>query len=140
MIALRPSGLDTVQSHFLVRPRLHSCRASGYNLSAVLDADIRNARENRPTELTISGAVGLLLVAVLVALAARRLRLPYTVGLVVTGTALALLHVNAGITLTRTLIFDALLPALLFEAALSLSWQELRRDVLPIGLLVTRAW
>jgi CPA1 family monovalent cation:H+ antiporter len=81
--------------------------------------------------------VGLLLVAVLVALVARRLRLPYTVGLVITGVGLALFHVNTGLTLTRSLVYDSLLPPLLFEAALSLHWQELKRDALPITLLST---
>lgn len=81
--------------------------------------------------------MGLLLAAALVALVARRLRLPYTVGLVVTGIALALLHVDAGLALTRNLIYNALLPPLLFEAALSLPWRELKRDALPITLLAT---
>jgi len=84
---------------------------------------------------TVTGTVGLLLVAALVALVARRLRLPYTVGLVVTGVVLALAHVTAGLTLTRSLIYSALLPPLLFEAALSLPWRALRRDWLPITLL-----
>ena len=83
----------------------------------------------------VTGTIGLLLAAALVALVARRLRLPYTVGLVVTGVVLALAHVNTGLTLTRSLIFNALLPPLLFEAALSLPWRELRRDWLPITLL-----
>lgn len=89
------------------------------------------------TQLTNTGmgTVGLLLVAALVALVARRLRLPYTVGLVVTGVVLALAHVNTGLTLTRSLIFSALLPPLLFEAALSLPWRTLQRDWLPITLL-----
>lgn len=75
--------------------------------------------------------------AALVGLAARRLRLPYTVGLVLTGIALAFLHVDTGLALTRNLIFNALLPPLLFEAALSLPWNELRRNALPILLLAT---
>lgn len=89
------------------------------------------------TELKLSETIGLLLVAALVGLAARKLRLPYTVGLVLTGIALAFLHVDAGLALTRNLIFNALLPPLLFEAALSLPWRELRRDALPILLLAT---
>ena len=88
-------------------------------------------------EFRLTGTVGLLLAATLVALVARRLRLPYTVGLVVTGVGLALFHVNTGLTLTRDLIYNALLPPLLFEAALSLPWRELKRDALPITLLAT---
>ncbi len=87
--------------------------------------------------MTVYSITLLLLVANLVALAARRLRVPYTVGLVAAGTGLALAHVHTGTALTGHLLFSALLPPLLFEAALSLSWTELRRDALPILTLAT---
>ena len=77
------------------------------------------------------------MVAVLVALVARRLKVPYTVGLVAAGTGLALAHVHTGATLTGHLLFSALLPPLLFEAALSLPWAALRRDAAPILTLAT---
>ena len=82
-------------------------------------------------------ALGLLGLAILVALAARRLRLPYTVGLVLAGAALALFRVNAGLALTHDLIFDVVLPPLLFEAALNLHWSELKRDLVPVAALST---
>jgi len=59
-------------------------------------------------------------------------RLPYTVGLVITGIGLALARVETETTLTHDFIFDVILPPLLFEAALSLHWAELRRDALPV--------
>lgn len=82
-------------------------------------------------------ALGLLGLAILVALAARRLRLPYTVGLVLAGASLALFRVDAGLALTHDLIFDVVLPPLLFEAALSIRWGELRRDFVPVLALST---
>ncbi|HZZ61044.1 MAG TPA: sodium:proton antiporter [Roseiarcus sp.] len=82
-------------------------------------------------------ALGLLGLAILVALAARRLRLPYTVGLVLAGAALAGFRINAGLALTHDLIFDVVLPPLLFEAALNLHWKELRRDLVPVLALAT---
>src|SRR5208337_5134855 len=82
-------------------------------------------------------ALGLLGLAILVALAARRLRLPYTVGLVLAGAALALFRVDAGLALTHDLIFDVVLPPLLFEAALNLRWSELKRDLVPVVALST---
>ena len=82
-------------------------------------------------------ALGLLGLAILVALAARRLRLPYTVGLVLAGAALALFRVDAGLALTHDLIFDVVLPPLLFEAALNLHWSELKRDLVPVVALST---
>jgi CPA1 family monovalent cation:H+ antiporter len=82
-------------------------------------------------------ALSLLGLAILVALAARRLRLPYTVGLVLAGAALAGFRVNTGLALTHDLIFDGVLPPLLFEAALNLRWKELRRDLVPVLALAT---
>jgi CPA1 family monovalent cation:H+ antiporter len=81
--------------------------------------------------------LGLLLAAILVALVARRIRLPYTVGLVLAGLALAFSPLRTGIVLTHNLIFELLLPPLLFEAALSIRWPALRRDLLPLLALST---
>ena len=82
-------------------------------------------------------AFSLLGLAILVALAARRLRLPYTVGLVLAGAALAAFRVDTGLALTHDLIFDLVLPPLLFEAALNLRWSELKRDLAPVVALST---
>ncbi len=81
---------------------------------------------------TISHTVALLVVAIVVAILARRMRLPYTVGLVVTGAGLAALHADVGIGLTHEFIYAIALPPLLFEAALFIPWPELRPDAVPI--------
>src|SRR5579863_9525918 len=88
-------------------------------------------------DLLVFRALSLLGLAILVALAARRLRLPYTVGLVLAGAALALTRSHAGLALTHDLIFDVVLPPLLFEAALNLRWSDLRRDLAPLIALST---
>jgi CPA1 family monovalent cation:H+ antiporter len=75
----------------------------------------------------------LLLVASLVAIVTRRLHLPYSVGLVAAGAAMALLPRQPEIQLTRDLIFFVFLPPLIFEAALQLSWRDFARD-LPLTL------
>jgi CPA1 family monovalent cation:H+ antiporter len=75
---------------------------------------------------------GLLAAAILVAMIARRIHLPYTVGLVITGIVLALAGIDAGIVLTHELVFDGILPPLLFEAALNIRWSDLRRDAVPV--------
>jgi monovalent cation:H+ antiporter, CPA1 family len=80
----------------------------------------------------VLNTVGLLVVAIVVALIARRLAFPYTVGLVVTGIGIALTRVDMGIVLTRDIVFVVILPPLLFEAAINLSWKELRGDALPV--------
>ncbi|MGJ0513749.1 cation:proton antiporter [Methylocystis sp.] len=91
-------------------------------------------------------AVAVLAVAMIVAIAARQIRLPYTVGLVIVGALVALSGADFAPHLTHDLIFDLLLPPLLFEAALTLSWRELVRDSLPLlalaglGTLVSAAF
>ena len=80
----------------------------------------------------VRSTVSLLVVAILVAIIARRLSLPYTVGLVVTGIALALAQFKTSAVLTHDFIFDVVLPPLLFEAALHLHWHELKRDLVPV--------
>ena len=77
----------------------------------------------------------LLLLAAVVAMLARRFKFPYTVGLLFAGIGLTLLPFTPGIELTKELIFSALLPPLIFEAAIALKWSELRK-VLPIVLVL----
>jgi CPA1 family monovalent cation:H+ antiporter len=85
----------------------------------------------------VASTVALLIVAILVALAARRLRLPYTVGLVAAGIGLTLANIEIGPLLTHDFIYLVILPPLLFEAALSIHWDKLRRDMTPILILST---
>jgi hypothetical protein len=83
--------------------------------------------------LTIESVELLLLVAAVVAMVARRLRLPYSVGLVLGGLVLAWVPFAPDIALTRELIFNAFLPPLIFEAAIYIAWPTLRKD-LPVVL------
>ncbi len=79
----------------------------------------------------------LLLVAAVVAMLARRVHLPYSIGLVVAGIVLALLPLSPDVELTKNLIFKAFLPPLIFEAAIQLRWPELRKDLPVILVLAT---
>ena len=88
-------------------------------------------------DMILAASVGLLIVAILVALAARRLALPYTVGLVATGIAVAFSPLKVGLGLTHDFIYLVILPPLLFEAAISIHWRELRRDMVPVLVLST---
>jgi CPA1 family monovalent cation:H+ antiporter len=69
----------------------------------------------------------LLLIASVVAVLARRLRIPYTVGLVLIGLALSLLS-STHIQFSPQIILALLVPPLIFEAAFHLRWEDLRRD------------
>jgi hypothetical protein len=66
------------------RQRWHRC----------IDAPAR--RYNAPMESALGHTISLLGVAILVAMLARRLSLPYTVGLVVTGIGLAVTRLETG--------------------------------------------
>jgi CPA1 family monovalent cation:H+ antiporter len=88
-------------------------------------------------DLTFDTGAFLLSIAAVVAMLTRRLRLPYSVGLVAAGIALALLRLSPHAQLTKDLLFDVFLPPLIFEAALFLPWRPLRRDLAVILLLAT---
>lgn len=78
-----------------------------------------------------------LLVAATVATIARRLKLPYTVGLVLGGLALGFAPIAKDWGLTRTLLFSTLLPPLVYEAGLNIKWPELKRSLFPVLVLAT---
>ena len=79
-------------------------------------------------ELTIERVEILLLIAAIVAMLARRLRIPYTIGLVLAGIVLAISPLTPEVVLSKELIFTIFLPPLIYEAALYIHWKELRRD------------
>ena len=85
------------------------------------------------TGFSVETFVVLLLIASVVAIISRRLKVAYSVGLVVAGIAIAVLPTGVDLPLTRELIFNVLLPPLVFEAALQLDWTSFRRD-LPLTL------
>jgi CPA1 family monovalent cation:H+ antiporter len=81
--------------------------------------------------------LALLLISCVVAIIARRTNLPYTVGLVVVGFSLASGGISTDTHLSYTLVFDLLLPPLIFEAAFHLKWRELKPILRPVTLLAT---
>jgi CPA1 family monovalent cation:H+ antiporter len=85
------------------------------------------------TEFSLAPIGVLLLIACLIAMLTRRLGLPYVVGLVVAGMLVALLPNGPEVTLSQTLIFNVLLPPLVFEAALQLEWTRFKEQ-LPLTL------
>ena len=88
-------------------------------------------------ELTFQAGALLLLIAAVVAMLTRRLRLPYSVGLVAAGIILAIVPFAPKVSLTKDFIFTALLPPLLFEASFYIHWEELRRSFPVIVVLAT---
>ncbi len=76
----------------------------------------------------------LLLIVSLVAIAVRRLRIPYTVALVLVGLLITF-HQPLDISLTPELILSIFVPPLIFEAAFHLDFRSLRENWLPITVL-----
>ncbi|MFV1857829.1 MAG: Na+/H+ antiporter [Anaerolineales bacterium] len=78
--------------------------------------------------------LGMLLIASIVSIVVRRVRIPYTVALVLVGVLLSL-RPPVEVVLTSELILGIFLPPLLFEAAFHLNLAELRRNVVTIAIL-----
>lgn len=93
------------------------------------------AAESSEIEVTETLVVGVLLVAALVGIAVSRLRLPYTVALVLVGLVLSLFGVFQSIGLTDELILLVFLPPLLFEGAINMDLDDLVRRWHQVGLL-----
>ena len=89
--------------------------------------------------------IWLLIAASAIAVVASRLRIPYTVALVLGGLALGSVHLpiidtlvqNQPDWLTPNIVLVIFLPALLFEGSLKLQFRQLRENALPILLLAT---
>ncbi len=86
--------------------------------------------------------IGLLLLAAIVGIFTKRLRVPYTVGLVLIGLVLSM-QGRIDFDVTPELFLALLVPPLVFEAAFHLKWEDLRRDLAPVlalaipGVLIT---
>ncbi len=101
---------------------------------------------------TVVAVVGLLLVAALAAILARRLRFPYTVGLVLVGLGVGYLarqvaaaEVLRSVELSPEIILFVFLPTLIFESAFNLDSRLLAKNLAPVialavpGLLLSTA-
>lgn len=75
--------------------------------------------------------IGLLFVAVVVGIIAHRLRVPYTIGLVMMGLLLTL-QTRIELSISPNLILALLVPPLVFEAAFHLNFADLRINLGPI--------
>jgi CPA1 family monovalent cation:H+ antiporter len=83
----------------------------------------------------------LLFIISLVSLFMRRIRLPYTVALVLVGLGLSffardtVFQSGSGIDLSDNLILYLFLPPLVFQAAFELNYESVKRNLIPILLL-----
>ncbi|MBF2057951.1 MAG: sodium:proton antiporter [Cyanobacterium sp. T60_A2020_053] len=83
----------------------------------------------------VSSLILLLLVATVVALVTRKLKIPYVIGLVVAGLFITPETLPRSISLNADVILNLFLPILIFEAAINTEISRLRDTVKPIALL-----
>jgi len=79
--------------------------------------------------------VALLLVACLVALLVEWIRLPYTIALVCVGLVIALTKLTPTIAISQEVVFHLILPPLLFQGALHMDLERLKKNWRPILML-----
>src|SRR6266540_1502883 len=77
----------------------------------------------------------LLFVVAAVAVAARRLKIPPAILLVLVGAVLALLPGLPRVELVPELVLLIVLPPLIYSAGVAMSWREFKFNLRPIGLL-----
>lgn len=83
----------------------------------------------------VTTIVWLLITVMVVAVASKYVRIPYTIALTIAGLLIALTPVELKVDLTPDLILFIFLPALLFESAYNLPFNEVRDNLRPIALL-----
>src|SRR5215207_9293579 len=106
--------------------------------SPTLSQSIFSLGKSFAMSISIQYIQALLLIAALVAMAVRRLKIPYTVALILTGIVLAVSPFPSDdVVITKELIFNIFLPPLIYEAAIYIKWNELRRDLVVILVLAT---
>jgi CPA1 family monovalent cation:H+ antiporter len=84
---------------------------------------------------TIQIAVLLLVVVAAVARAARRLKVPPAILLVIVGVVLALVPGLPRVELVPELVLLLVLPPLIYSTGVAMSWREFRFNLRPITLL-----
>ena len=83
----------------------------------------------------IQMVIGLLVVVVLIAWLAAKLKLPYPILLVIGGLALSFVEGLPRAVLQPDVVFLILLPPLIFYAALLTSWRDFKAHARPISIL-----
>src|SRR5437763_17121157 len=78
-----------------------------------------------------------LVTVALLAIVARKLRIPYPILLTIGGVILALIPGLPAIHLDPELVFSLFLPPLIYPAAVFTSWRDFRANLPPILLMAT---
>ena len=84
------------------------------------------------TEIVLEDLLLILSAAALVAILVKRIRIPYTTALVLMGVAASFLPIGIDVHLSKELVLLIILPPLLFQGALHMDLENLRRDLVTI--------
>lgn len=88
-------------------------------------------------EPVIETFVWLLIVIFIMAVIAERLKLPYTIVLVLAGLIAGSLPILKDTAMSHDLVFFLFLPPLLFEGAINMRFNHLRENIVPIVIYAT---
>jgi monovalent cation:H+ antiporter, CPA1 family len=124
------------QTHFQQNATI-SGKKSTQLTSRIAKRNFLQTGKEMPFELSFIPLEILLFISTIVVMVARRLRVPYAVGLVMTGILLAYVPLIPKIALSKDLIYVLFLPPLIFEAALYIHWKHLHNDLPLILVLAT---
>ena len=78
--------------------------------------------------------VEILVIVSIVSILVRRIKMPYTLGLILTGLGISVFNIQIGIELDPELILTLFLPALLFEGAMNIDVNVLKKNIKSITL------
>lgn len=87
------------------------------------------------TEIVLEDLLLLLSVACLVAILVKRIRVPYTTALVAIGIFVSFLPIEMDLHLSKELVLLIILPPLLFQGALHMELDSLKKNILPIATM-----
>lgn len=133
-IAWLPSWCAGSSRFRLILPLLSSCTVfPQFDLAQAANPNAPTNHKGSVLVQTEEIIIGLLVVAALVSVITARLRIPYTIGLVVVGLALTLVGKIPVFAVTPEIILAILVPPLIFEAAFHLNFSDLRKE-LPLIL------
>ncbi|MEW5821396.1 MAG: Na+/H+ antiporter [Cyanobacteriota bacterium] len=103
---------------------------------------LSSIKENIST-LDIQTILCLLIIATFVAMVTKRIKIPYTLALVLVGLLIGSIDIFPAVELTPNLVLYVFLPPLLFEAAWNINFKILKTNLVPIivfavvGLLIS---
>lgn len=79
----------------------------------------------------------LLMVASFVGVVVKKIRLPYSIALVIAGLVIGVFQILPPVEMTPEMVLLLMLPALLFEASWNIKFSELKENLFPITVLAT---